>query len=93
MVGRGLAVARAFSCERRQVLLEASRLSRTALVEVEPNQLLFDAPSEFFWLHTRGGASPRRDWRPSRPPSKRCVPSFIRDDRLYQKGGGPQSRP
>jgi hypothetical protein len=52
MVGRGLAVARAFSNERRQVLLEASRLARTALVEVEPNQLLFDAPSEFFWLHT-----------------------------------------
>ena len=24
----------------------------TALAEVEPNQLLFDAPSEFFWLHT-----------------------------------------
>ena len=52
MVGRGLSIARAFACERRQVLLEASRLSRTALVEVEPNQLLFDAPSEFFWLHT-----------------------------------------
>ena len=52
MVGRGLAVGRAFARERRQVLLEASRLSRTALVEVEPNQLLFHAPSEFFWLHT-----------------------------------------
>ena len=36
------------------VLLEASRLARTALVEVEPNQLLFDAPSEFFfWLARR----------------------------------------
>ena len=52
MVGRGLSIARAFARERRQVLLEASRLARTALVEVEPNQLLFDAPSEFFWLAT-----------------------------------------
>lgn len=52
MVEKGLAVARAFASDRRAVLLAAQRLARTALVEVAPGQLLFDAPSEFFWLAT-----------------------------------------
>ena len=81
-----------FSCERRVLLQEASRLSRTALVEVEPNQLLFDAPSEFFWLHTARRVAEARLAPVEAGRRTRCA-SFICDDRLYQKGGGPHARP